>query len=343
MVLCNRSFPKSAHCVAVRLQQVVSRMNQLVHTSRSSATVFFGFAALVCLCLLVVSVVWTRGPSITLSLYQYADVTCYEDIEKNHALDAWFSTFVLIVVPIRPADKDSRQLIRDTWFEGFHNSQDVALRFALGTRTMPLKEQRIYTKENETFGDIIFVDTTEDFAALTNKTLAIINWAHRHVNFSYFMKCNDTSYVFVENMIVELRREPTATKLYYGHFMVDQGIHDSSEWPDDKWDIGSHYLPFARGGGYIISQDLVAILSRDTPHLKWHINEDTAVGAWLSTFDHKRKSHNRFCYWWKGRKPSKCKQPVLIFAFHGFSNVEVKQHFNNFHEQVSSKNIFTML
>ena len=307
-----------------------------------SATVFFAFAALMCISILVVSVVWTGGSSFTLSLYQYVDVTCYQDVEKNHALDAWFSTFLLIVVPIRPSDQDSRQLIRDTWFEGFNNSQDVALRFALGTRTMPLKEQSVYIKENETFGDIIFVNTAEDASALTNKTLALINWAHHHVNFSYFMKCDYTSYVFVENMIIELRRRPSATKLYFGYFMVNQEIHNS-KWVDDRWNVGSYYLPFARGDGYVISQDLVAILSRDAAHLKWHINEDTAIGAWLSTFEYERKSDKRFCFWQKGHKPSKCGQPVLVFAFHGFVNAEVKQHFNDIHEQVSSNNVFIML
>ena len=307
-----------------------------------SAIVFFGFAGFVCLCIFFVSVVWTGGPSLTLSLYQYVDVTCYQDVENNHASDAWFSTFLLIVVPIRPSDQDSRQLIRDTWFEGFNNSQDVALRFVLGTRTMPPKEQGVYKKENETFGDIIFVNTAEDVTVLTNKTLAIINWAHRHVKFSYFMKCDYTSYVFVENMIVELRRRPSATKLYFGYFMVDQEIHDS-EWLDDKWIVGSYYLPFARGDGYVISQDLVAILSRDAAHLKWHINEDIAVGAWLSTFEYERKSDNRFCFWWKGHKPSKCGQPILVLAFRGFVNAELKQQFSHFHEQVSSNNLFIML
>ena len=316
--------------------------NQLSHPSRS-AMVFFGFAALVCLCILVISIIWTGGPPTFLSSYQYVDVICYEDIDKNNALDAWFSTFLLIVVPIRPSDKDSRQLIRDTWFEGFNNSQDVALRFALGTRTMPPTEQSKYTKENETFGDIIFVDIKESYTALTNKTLAVINWAHRHVNFSYFMKCDDDTYVFVKNLIVELRRQPTATKLYYGYFMVDQGVRDNNEWPDNKWNVGSRYLPFARGGGYVISHDLVAVLSRDTAHLKWHINEDTAVGAWLSTFDYEQKSDRRFCFWWKGRKPSKCIKPMLVFMFHAFSDAELKQHFNHFHEQVSSNKIFITL
>ena len=336
--------------------------SQLFRAARGAA-VFFGLFAVVCLCMLVFSIVstefstswpWTSTYSTT---PYYVVVKCAprtntsKDVETNVkssviaesiTLDIWFSTFLLILVPIRPADKDSRQLIRDTWFEGFNNSQDVALRFALGTRTMPLKEQSIYTKENETFGDIIFVDLKEDFAALTNKTLAAINWAHRHVNFSYFVKSDDATYVFVKDLIVELKKRPTTTKLYYGDFMIDQHIaHRKNQWADTTWNLGSRYLPFARGGGYILSHDLVAILSRDTPHLKWHSNEDTAVGAWLSTFDHERRSDGRICVWWKG-KPPICKKPILVLILHTFSDAEVQRHFNHFHEQVSSNADITL-
>ena len=121
----------------------------------------------------------------------------------------WFSTFLLALVPIRPSDKDSRQLIRDTWFERFNNSQDVALRFVAGTKAMEYDKQVKLIEENGTFGDIVFVDTKEKFTALTNKTLALINWAHHHVKFSYLFKSDDDTYMFVNNVIEELKTETT--------------------------------------------------------------------------------------------------------------------------------------
>ena len=330
---------------------------QLFRAARGAA-VIFGLFAVVCLSMLVASIVstsWTWTPNST---PYYVVVKCApranisEDVETkvksviaedSITLDIWFSTFLLIVVPIRPSDQDTRQLIRDTWFEGFKNSQDIALRFALGTRTMPLKEQTVYTKENETFGDIIFIDLKEDFGALTNKTLAAISWAHRHVNFSYFMKCDDATYVFVKDLIVELKQRPTTTKLYYGDFMFDQhvGHRRKGKWADTNWNLGPRYIPFARGGGYILSHDLVAILSRDAPHLKWHINEDTAIGAWMSSFDHERKMDGRICMWWKGKQPE-CKRPILVLILHTFSNDELKQQYNYFHEQVRSNKDVTL-
>ena len=261
-----------------------------------------------------------------------------ENNQDRNTRDIWFSTFLLIIVPIRPSDSDSRQLIRDTWFKGFKSSQDVALRFIAGTKQMDSAQRVELTKENETFGDIIFVDIKEDYAALTNKTLALINWAHHHVKFSYLMKCDDDTYVFVERMIVELRKRPTTTKLYYGNINVNvQPIHGNEKWADNKWSLGNMYLPYALGGGYILSHDLVAILSEDSPHLMWHLNEDTAIGAWVSAFDHEQRSDGKFCFWYYGiNELSDCKDPVVALLCYGHSDDDLKKHFHYFHGQANA-------
>ena len=255
----------------------------------------------------------------------------------SNTRDIWFSTFLLILVPIRPSDKDSRQLIRDTWFEGYKNTKDVALKFVAGIKNIESENQTKLTKENETFGDIIFVDTVEDVAALTNKTLALINWAHHHVNFSYLMKCDDDTFVFVDNMIKELRKRPTTTKLYYG--IMHSNIRPrrgNRKWGDNEWEISKTYLPFAVGGGYILSHDLVAILSKESSHLKWHSNEDAAIGAWVSGFNHERRSSQSICMWRRYRHLSSCKDPVSALLLYGHSNNERIDHFYYFHEHANS-------
>jgi len=197
------------------------------------------------------------------------------------------------------------------------------------------------TEENGTFGDIVLVDAIENVATLTNKTLAIINWAHHHVKFSYMLKCDDDTYVFVKNMIVELRKRPTTTKLYYGKIIQNSPtVHGNFRWADETWDLGPAYLPFAIGGGYILSHDLVAILSEVSPHLKWHVNEDTAIGAWISAFDHERRSDEKICQVWKSKTTPECEEPILAFLFFGYSNDELKKLFRDLRKQVKfNKNI----
>ena len=267
--------------------------------------------------------------------------------EMDDDSDIWFSTFLLILVPIRPSDIYARHLIRATWFEGFDNrTEDVVLRYAVGNRTMDADKRFELTEENGTFGDIIFVDSAEDVAALTNKTLAIITWAYQHVNFSYFMKCDDDTYVFIDNMIDELRTRPTTTNLYLGKFLENGPIvRGNYKWADNDWDLGPVYLPFAMGGGYVLSYDLVAALSENSHRLRWHINEDTAVGSWLSAFNYERQSDFRFCFLYKGHADSlkECTSPFLAILLFGFSREELKLHFNHYREQVNANESVTIL
>ena len=77
----------------------------------------------------------------------------------------------------------------------------------------------------------------------------------------------------------------------------------------------------------------MSFVSQQSPRLMWHINEDTAVGAWVSVLDHERRSNGKFCVWWKGRIiASHCTNPLLLIMFVGHTNEDVKKHFQYFHE-----------
>lgn len=266
--------------------------------------------------------------------------------KDDDTFDIWFSTFLLILVPVRPQGIHPRQLIRDTWLQGFKNrTEDVVLKFVIGNRSLEPDKLFELSEENGTHGDIVFVNASEnDVAALTNKTLALINWAHHHAKFSYWMKCDDDTYVFIQNLLDELRKRPTTTKLYFGKILVDSPIvRGTYKWADNDWNLAPVYLPFAMGGGYVVSHDLVAALSQQGPRLKWHINEDTAVGAWLSALEYERRSDDRFCFWWKGHSLEQCKQPFLALLLFGFSRDELVLHFNHYYKQVSSNISVTLL
>ena len=267
------------------------------------------------------------------------------DVESNlikcnysRCSPVWFSTFLLIIVPVRPWGIKARQLIRNTWYKGFSDNRDCMLRFAVGGRGMGSNKRFEIAEENATHGDIIYVDCIENSNSLTNKTMSIMRWAHQHVNFSYFMKCDDDTYVFVKNMIAELKKRPTDTKLYYGIMLINNPpIKGNYLWSDDEWNLGLVYLPFAMGGGYILSHDLVQLVSVLSPRLKWHINEDTSIGAWLSAFDHERRSDNMFCQAGKvSTNPPGCNETILAHLFFGYTDDEIRQQFYHIYELVKS-------
>ena len=118
-------------------------------------------------------------------------------------------TFLLILIPILPSSNRGRVLIRETWYRGFSDNDDVMLRFIMGVNGLDQSEIRELREENSTHEDIVLLyDITEDVRALTNKTIALIKWATDNVEFTYMIKCDDDTYVYVDNVISELKKRP---------------------------------------------------------------------------------------------------------------------------------------
>ena len=123
-------------------------------------------------------------------------------------------TFLLILIPILPSSNRECVLIRETWYRGFSDNDDVMLRFIMGVNGLDQSEIRGLCEENSTHEDIVLLyDITEDVRALTNKTIALIKWATDNVEFTYMMKCDDDTYVYVDNVISELKKRLTNTRL----------------------------------------------------------------------------------------------------------------------------------
>jgi len=247
-----------------------------------------------------------------------------------------FTTFLLIMVPSLPVYATSRDLIRNTWYKGFSDSNEVMLRFAMGTKevTSNVTMATQLTKENGTHGDLIYFEHfRENRSALTNKTLLLITWAYENVNFTYFMKCDDDTFVFVNRTIAELKRRPTTTALYYGKIQKGKPRKKGGPWLDLSWNIGDSYLPYALGGAYIISSDLIGLIAEGSEYLQWHPNEDTAVGSWLAPYKYERRTDALICMFLETEsKSKKCPINHIIHLFYGITRTELKQHFLNLTE-----------
>ena len=251
---------------------------------------------------------------------------------------AMLSTFLLIVVPMRPYSFMVRKLIRNTWFSGYENSSDVKLRFLVGTKNLSTETTDLLKKEQSHNGDMAFIsDFQESYKALTNKTIEMLKWVHQHVNFSYLMKCDDDTFVYIDLLVRELRTRPKATGFYYGRIERNSPVitEPGDTWSDLDWDLGATYLPYAIGGGYVLSWDLVSKLARQASHLKWHPNEDTAVGSWLAPYHYERRTDHLFCVTGKdGKYKHRCSHPPLFHIFYSYpANQSQATYFNYLHSQ----------
>ena len=161
-----------------------------------------------------------------------------------------------------------------------------------------------------------------------------MKWATENVEFTYMMKCDDDTFVYVNNSIRELKRRTTTKQLYYGVMMFNhKPIHNPrSKWKDFQWKLTKTYTPFARGGCYILSEDLVHLLVRQSHRLWRHYLEDVAVGLWLSPFVHERRDDDLFCYISYRKNFHPCRSDYRIaHLFYGQSDTKLKNFFYEFY------------
>ena len=242
-----------------------------------------------------------------------------------------FTTFLLIMVPILPKSFHSREIIRDTWYKGFSGSKDVMLRFVMGTAGLnDINVTNKLATENGNHGDLIYFDNlAESRTALTNKTLLLMQWAYSNVEFSYLLKCDDDTFVFVEKMINELKKRPSATRLYYGLIKYNNKPFKSGVWADTSWKLGETYMPFALGGGYILSSDLIKLIVGNIAYLEWHPNEDTAVGTWLVPYKIELRTDKLLCMSLFTWKPADCQKDIIMHLFYGIQRDKLDEIFYN--------------
>ena len=192
--------------------------------------------------------------------------------------------------------KERRQVIRETWKRAYEAADSpVTIRFVLGTAG--LEESQVLSLESEhaNYSDLLMLPSLKDrYQNLTLKVLNILVWADNHLNFSYLLKCDDDTYVRVGAIISELKRRKSRKSLYWGYFSGQNKPFTKGKWAENKWFLCDHFLPFAMGGGYIISSDLVHRVAMNAGGLQLYSNEDTSLGVWLSPYEAERKHDMRF-------------------------------------------------
>ena len=127
--------------------------------------------------------------------------------------------------------------------------------------------------------NVLSVNTKDDYAHLTAKTLLAFKWCVRHMSFQVLIKIDeDTRFcpnavpwplLFTCSARMPLwkrlwTRCPTARHVYAGQFRpANMPVLQYGKWRDPGYlqFFGRTYPEYAYGGGYILSVDLVAAIS----------------------------------------------------------------------------------
>ena len=142
------------------------------------------------------------------------------------------------------------------------------------------------TSEAEVYRDLIVLNNVTDSRdTLIQRTLQSFEYIiKRNYNFLYIFKCDNDTYVNLRIIAEKLRDRQKHRRFYWGEFLGATGILREGPYAEQKCSTCETYLPYAYGGGYLLSRDLVELVASNAAHLMIYNNEDVSLGAWLAPF-----------------------------------------------------------
>ena len=208
--------------------------------------------------------------------------------------------FIVVLSTSTRKGRDARDTVRRTWAQDCRNrSPPLLVKFAIGTLELSSSETEDLSAEDKTYGDLLLLTNLHDSYNLTRKVLYSFLWADQNVKFFYMLKVDDNTYVFVDGLYKAAYRyhQDGINKLYWGHFNWKGSVkdHTQTKYAEYNWFLCDHYLPYAYGGGYVISADLIRKIAITADCLQLYNNEDVSVGVWLSAYKIQRKEDKHFC------------------------------------------------
>uniref|UniRef100_A0A4W6CEB6 Hexosyltransferase n=1 Tax=Lates calcarifer TaxID=8187 RepID=A0A4W6CEB6_LATCA len=192
--------------------------------------------------------------------------------------------YLVLIVPVAPANRAHRDVIRNTWGgESLVLGKVVKLFFLLGLQTgegsEQLQEQLL--QESTEHQDLIQSDFLDCYKNLTIKTMMMLEWLDTYCSgASYAMKIDSDMFLNVPNLINMLSHAPKEN--YMSGLVVRQAVvlrDRTSKWclPVELYPH-PRYPRYALGLGYVLSLDLPKKLVGASRHVKAVYIEDVYLG-----------------------------------------------------------------
>lgn len=233
------------------------------------------------------------------------------------------NVFLVIIILTAPNNVEQRNVIRQTWLS--EEKMDTMHFFVVGIAGLNEDVNTTIQSEQKRFSDMLFLNNIYDsYEALTKKLLASFVYLHHNVKYRFLLKCDDDTYVQMSQLHQELKSVPYKQRLHWGFFDGRATPKRSGPWKETEWVLCDHYLPYALGGGYVLSSDLVAFIAANSKYVKLYNSEDVSVGAWLAPIDVHRVHDTRFDTEYKSRG---CNNEYIIS--HKQTVLHMREKFNN--------------
>ena len=214
--------------------------------------------------------------------------------EKSLVDDTHYLLVVLVLSSVR--GRERRDTIRETWMEGYRDLEHkVLIKFSIGTLGLSPSDSDALNSEQHTSNDLLLLpNLQESYSNLTRKVLYSFIKLDQNYDFSYLMKCDDDTFIVLKTVLKELPGRTSLKSLYWGFFDGRAHVKQQGKWSEKEWFLCDRYLPYALGGGYILSHDLLSRISLVADGLQLYNSEDVSVGVWLSPYEAERRHDVRF-------------------------------------------------
>lgn len=190
---------------------------------------------------------------------------------KDHNPLKLFSAlnYFLIIVIISSVDNViQRAAIRQTW--GLLNKDpNVQYFFVIGGNGLARDKMSRLKNEQIKYNDLFIMSVSDSYSTLTKKVLHAFMWFEAEFNFKYILKCDDDSFVIIPRIVHELQNNLAKyNHLYWGYFDGRAHVKQGGKWRDVNWFLCDRYLPYALGGGYVLSRTLIHYIKVNEPLLR---------------------------------------------------------------------------
>ena len=189
--------------------------------------------------------------------------------------------FAFLLIMTSPKGELRRKAMRETWLKYAGDKVKIAVerRFVVGTKglsSITIKELKAEQSRNS---DLLFLENFKDsYHKLTEKLLRTLIWINYNVDAKFIMKLDDDTFVRLDKLLPSIIQQEPVMRVYWGFFRGNARIKRKGPWKEPSWFLSDHYIPYALGGGYLISTDLVYYISKNANYLSLYNSEDVSLG-----------------------------------------------------------------
>ncbi|XP_048836033.1 N-acetyllactosaminide beta-1,3-N-acetylglucosaminyltransferase 2 [Brienomyrus brachyistius] len=210
--------------------------------------------------------------------------------------------YLLFAIKSVPGSFERRQAVRQTWGQEkvYEGGLRVRTVFLLGMWSVDDPNLRqLLSFEARHFGDLLQWDFKDTFYNLTLKENAFFRWSlTRCPRVTFVFKGDDDVFVNTQTMLDYLRTLDAnkASTLYLGHIITNTDPvrdHYSKYYVPNTFYEGG-YSPYAGGGGFLFSGNLLTALYRVSKYIPFFSIDDVYTGLCFQALGIKPEAHEGF-------------------------------------------------